>query len=149
MLRIRVGGFEPPTSTPPEECKVRYWLVPVGTGDFFRTIDLPVPTSAIQYGHKSATISRINGPLLGEHCSHGRLLIKARLPITPISFPFAHHTMPFIKTKAYLDAFKLPFFRLPGFQKIKNNDVVVFNWPDERMDRPIDKKENYIKTKHL
>ena len=53
---VGARGFDAPTSTPPEECKVRYWLVPVGTGDFFHPIDLPVPTSTIQYGHKSATL---------------------------------------------------------------------------------------------
>jgi signal peptidase I len=33
---------------------------------------------------------------------------------------------------------------LKNFQKIKNNDVVVFNYPMEDF-RPVDKRENYIK----
>ena len=24
---------------------------------------------------------------------------------------------------------ELPYLRFPGFEKIKNNDIVVFNWP--------------------
>jgi len=50
----------------------------------------------------------------------------------------------------------LPYFRFPGFQKIKRNDIVVFNWPadtvqqffkvpDHRIRKPIDKKSNYVK----
>ena len=39
---------------------------------------------------------------------------------------------------------KLPYYRLPGLGKIKNNDVVVFNYPMEDF-RPVDKQENYIK----
>jgi signal peptidase I len=69
----------------------------------------------------------------------------ARVPMTPISFPFAHHTMPFTETvKSYSELIKLPYFRLPGLGEIKNNDVVVFNYPMEDF-RPVDKQENYIK----
>ena len=28
---------------------------------------------------------------------------------------------------------------------VERNDCVVFNWPAERLGRPIDKKENYVK----
>jgi signal peptidase I len=56
--------------------------------------------------------------------------------------------MPIINTKAYWDGIQLPYYRLPGLSKIKRNDVVVFNYPmdaDEPLNRPIDKRENYIK----
>src|SRR6185436_6238145 len=64
---------------------------------------------------------------------------------TPLSFPFAHNTMPLIGGKSYLTWIHIPYWRLPGFQKIKNNDIVVFNWPGDDDKRPVDKKENYIK----
>jgi signal peptidase I len=39
--------------------------------------------------------------------------------------------MPFSKTrKSYLEWLKFPYYRFPGFEKIKNNDVVVFNYPN-------------------
>ena len=47
-------------------------------------------------------------------------------------------------TKSYLEWVKLPYYRIPGFQDIKRNDVVVFNYPAD-LGRPNDKKENYIK----
>jgi signal peptidase I len=68
----------------------------------------------------------------------------ARIPMTPISFPFVHQELPLVGGDAYSEALKLPYYRLPGLQSIKNNDVVVFNYPGED-DRPVDKKTNYIK----
>ena len=82
--------------------------------------------------------------LIGDFLFVSKVNYGARTPITPLSFPFAHHTMPIIGTKAYSEAIKLPYYRLPGLSKIKNNDVVVFNYPMEDF-RPTDKKENYIK----
>ena len=82
--------------------------------------------------------------LVGDFLFVSKVNYGARTPITPIAFPFAHHTMPIIGTKSYLDFIQLPYFRLPGFQKIKRHDVVVFNYPMEDF-RPIDKQENYIK----
>jgi signal peptidase I len=82
--------------------------------------------------------------LVGDFLFVSKVNYGARAPMTPISFPFAHNTMPVLGTKSYVEWFKMPFYRLPGFQKIKNNDVVVFNYPFEN-GRPVDKKENYIK----
>src|SRR6185503_18460730 len=83
--------------------------------------------------------------LVGDFLFVSKVSYGARIPETPLSFPFAHHTMPLIGGKAYLEWIKLKYHRLPGFGKIKNNDVVVFNWPAENAGRPVDKKENYIK----
>ena len=83
--------------------------------------------------------------LVGDFLFVSKYHYGPRVPMTPIAFPFAHHTMPVIETKAYSELIKLPYYRLPGFQKIKNNDVVVFNSPADKEGRPVDKKENYIK----
>jgi len=54
----------------------------------------------------------------------------ARLPVTPLSFPFVHNTMPGSPTTpSYLKWIQLPYKRLPGYTSIKRNDVVVFNVP--------------------
>lgn len=53
----------------------------------------------------------------------------ARFPITPIAFPFAHHTMPVLGTKAYSDAVQLPYMRFKGLENISRNSSVVFNFP--------------------
>ena len=82
--------------------------------------------------------------LVGDFLFVSKINYGPRVPITPLSFPFAHHTMPITRGKSYLEWIKLGYHRLPGFQKIKNNDIVVFNYPMEDF-RPVDKKENYIK----
>lgn len=82
--------------------------------------------------------------LIGDFLFVSKVSYGPRIPNTPIAFPFAHHTMPGTNSKSYLEWIKLPYFRLPGFGSIKNNDVVVFNYPMEDF-RPVDKRENYIK----
>src|SRR5690606_12299066 len=67
--------------------------------------------------------------LIGDFLFVSKLNYGPRVPITPIAFPFAHHTMPVTGGKAYSEVIQLPYKRLPGFQKIERNDVVVFNFP--------------------
>ncbi|WP_245447037.1 signal peptidase I [Mucilaginibacter celer] len=86
--------------------------------------------------------------LIGDYLFVSKVNYGARLPMTPLAFPFAHHTMPLINTKAYWDGIELPYYRLPGLSDIKKGDVVVFNYPmdaDSPLYRPVDKRENYIK----
>src|ERR1700709_452998 len=86
--------------------------------------------------------------LVGDFLFVSKVNYGARTPITPIAFPFAHHTMPMINTKAYWDGIQLPYYRLPGLSDVKKGDVVVFNYPmdaDSPLYRPVDKRENFIK----
>lgn len=86
--------------------------------------------------------------LVGDFLFVSKINYGARLPETPVAFPFAHHTMPLINTKAYWDGIKVPYYRLPGLSDVKKGDVVVFNYPmeaDSPLNRPVDKRENYIK----
>ncbi|MBL7777993.1 MAG: signal peptidase I [Chitinophagales bacterium] len=53
----------------------------------------------------------------------------ARIPNTPLAMPFVHHSLPGGNTKSYLEWIKLPYKTLPGFQQVKRNDMVVFNFP--------------------
>lgn len=82
--------------------------------------------------------------LIGDFLFVSKVSYGPRIPNTPLAFPFAHHTLPGTNSKSYLEWIKLPYYRLPGFSNIKNNDVVVFNYPMEGF-RPVDKRENYIK----
>src|SRR6202451_3098541 len=84
--------------------------------------------------------------LVGDFLFVSKVNYGARTPMTPIAFPFAHHTMPIFGTKAYWDGLELPYYRLPGFSDVKKGDVVVFNYPQDTINnRPVDKRENYIK----
>ena len=86
--------------------------------------------------------------LVGDFLFVSKVNYGARTPITPVAFPFAHHTMPITGTKAYWDGIQWDYHRLPGLSEVKKQDVVVFNYPmdaDEPLNRPVDKRENYIK----
>lgn len=113
--------------------------------------------------------------LVGDYLFVSKFSYGPRKPLTPIAFPFVHHTMPFSKsTPSFSTVVRWPYERIAGLGKIKNNDVVVFNFPEgdtvvlqhqdqsyyqmcrnygrkmvlEHFDitvRPVDKRENYIK----
>lgn len=86
--------------------------------------------------------------LVGDFLFVSKLNYGPRIPNTPLAFPFAHHTMPVTGGKAYSELLHIPYKRLPGFEVLERNDVVVFNLPTEAdapFNRPVDKRENYIK----
>jgi signal peptidase I len=69
--------------------------------------------------------------LVGDYLFVSKVSYGPKLPNTPLSFPFAHHTLPLTKnTKSYLEWIKRPYKRLAGFGDIKRDDVVVFNYPE-------------------
>ena len=69
--------------------------------------------------------------MVGDFLFVNKVCYGAKVPQTPIAFPFAHHTLPFTEsTKSYLEWIKIPHLRLPGYSKPKNGEIVVFNYPD-------------------
>lgn len=95
--------------------------------------------------------------LVGDFLFVSKFHYGARTPMTAVSFPMVHDTIPLVRTKSYTNKPQYPYFRLPGFQKIKRNDIVVFSWPIDTVNafqqygdgkyhyKPIDKKSNYVK----
>jgi signal peptidase I len=124
----------------PRKTRTREWLDAIGFAVVAATL---IRTFFIE-AYTIPTSSMEKSLLVGDFLFVSKVNYGARTPMTPISFPFAHNTMPFIGGKSYVEWFEMPFYRLPGFQQVKNNDVVVFNYPFEN-GRPVDKKENYIK----
>ena len=93
--------------------------------------------------------------LIGDFLFVSKFHYGARVPMTAVSVPMVHDTVPFLKIRSYLKKPQLPYLRLPALHKIKRNDIVVFSWPadtvrqffvrEKRVDKPIDKKSNYVK----
>jgi signal peptidase I len=80
--------------------------------------------------YKIPTGSMEKSLMIGDHLYVSKVAYGPRVPQTPLSFPFAQHTMPLTKnTKSYLEWIKLDYKRLKGMSKIKRDDVVVFNFP--------------------
>jgi signal peptidase I len=68
--------------------------------------------------------------LIGDHLYVSKMAYGPKIPNTPLSFPFSQNTLPFFSnTKSYLEWITLPYKRLAGFRHVKNDDIVVFNFP--------------------
>ncbi len=103
-------------------------------GCFIETYSIPTP-------------SMERSLLVGDYIVANKINYGARLPVTPIAYPFANHNIE-AGIKAYWDGIKWPYHRLPGFSTVKKGDVVIFNYPmdvDSPYLRPLDKGEIYIK----
>ncbi|MGX1024186.1 signal peptidase I [Psychroflexus sp. MBR-150] len=94
--------------------------------------------------------------LVGDFLFVSKFHYGARTPGTALAFPMVHDTIPGLKIKSYANKPQLPMFRLPGFENVSRNDIVVFNWPIDTVPyfgysgpknylKPIDKKSNYVK----
>lgn len=69
--------------------------------------------------------------LVGDYLFVSKTAYGPNIPNTPLSFPFVHNKLPLTKsTKSYVEWIKTPYRRMAGFGKIKNNDVVVFHFPE-------------------
>jgi len=68
--------------------------------------------------------------LVGDYLFVSKLSYGPRLPMTPLTFPFTHHTIPVINKRSYVEWQKLPYMRLPGFGEVERFDATVFNFPE-------------------
>lgn len=77
------------------------------------------------------TSSMESSLMVGDFLSVSKLAYGVRVPNTPIAVPFVHNKLPGTKyAKSYSEIIKLPYLRTKPIHKVKNNDVVVFNYPD-------------------
>lgn len=68
--------------------------------------------------------------LVGDYLFVSKITYGPKIPNTPLSFPFVHHTLPGTKDiKSYVEWIKFPFYRFAGFKNVAHNDAVVFNYP--------------------
>lgn len=83
--------------------------------------------------------------LTGDRLFVSKIAYGPRMPITPVSIPFMESRIGDSKIKTYWDGIQLPYFRLPGFGNVKRGDVVVFNYPPDAGNDPVDMRVHYIK----
>jgi len=76
------------------------------------------------------TASMEKSLLIGDYLFVSKMAYGPKVPQTPLSFPFAHHSFPGGTIPSYLDWMKLDYNRLPGFGDVERNDIVVFNYPE-------------------
>ena len=109
----------------------RSWMAEWADAALFAVIAATIIRTFFIEAFTIPTSSLEKSLMVGDYLFVSKVSYGAKVPNTPLSFPFTHHTMFLTKdTKSYLEWIKLPYWRLPGFGKIKNNDYVVFNYPD-------------------
>lgn len=91
--------------------------------------------------------------LVGDFLFVNKLNYGFRMPMRPLALPFLQGTIydpqgdgnPKNDPKSYVDAVKLPYLRLPGWEKVERKDIVVFNYPQDSVHVSIDRKDPYVK----
>ena len=68
--------------------------------------------------------------LVGDFMFVSKAHYGIRTPMTVAMVPLLHNTIPFLNTESYLKHPSLGYHRLPAITKIKNNDPIVFNYPE-------------------
>ncbi|HOM35998.1 MAG TPA: signal peptidase I [Bacteroidales bacterium] len=68
--------------------------------------------------------------LIGDYLFVSKVAYGPRVPMTPLSFPFVHHTLPLTSsTPSYLTWIQTEYRRMVGWGSVQRDDMVVFNYP--------------------
>lgn len=121
---IGPGGVKP-GQQPLQRTVVREWIDAI----VFAVVAATIIRTFVAEAYTIPTPSMEKTLLVGDFLFVSKFHYGARIPNTPLAIPFFHHTIPVLNIKSYSEAIKLPYAKLPGFQKVKRNDMVVFNFP--------------------
>ncbi len=110
---------------PGEKTKVKEW----GDSLMFALIAASIIRTYVFEPFQIPTGSMEKTLLVGDFLFVNKLAYGPKVPVTPLSYPLVHNTIPWVDVKSYVGLEKLNYQRLPGFSKVNRNDVVVFNYP--------------------
>lgn len=137
------GKKKNPDTPKKKKSKSREWLDAI----IFAVIAATIIRTFLMEAFTIPTPSMEESLMVGDFLFVSKLNYGPRIPMTPLSLPFIHNEI--FGMKSYSEAVKWGYKRLPGFSRIKNNDIVVFNYPgmpgEPDDTRPVDKKTHYIK----
>src|ERR1035437_1105237 len=67
--------------------------------------------------------------LVGDFLFVSKASYGPRIPNTPLSLPLVQHTIPLLNCKSFIQNRQWAYHRLKGFDSIRRDDIVVFNFP--------------------
>ena len=116
-----------PTSKLPKIKKsvAREWIDAI----IFAVIAATIIRTFLVEAYTIPTSSMEKSMLVGDFLFVSKIAYGPKVPNTPLSVPFMHHSFPGTNIKSYLEWIKLPDYRFPGITDIERKDAVVFNFP--------------------
>ncbi len=122
---------DPKTLPKVKKSKAREWTEAI----VFAIVAVTVLKTYIAEPYKIPSSSMEETLLTGDFLVVSKLHYGIRPPQTPLYFPLTHNNfqdlpggfLPF--SKSFLEWRKIPYMRLFPISKVKNNDIVVFNFP--------------------
>ncbi len=67
--------------------------------------------------------------LTGDYLFVSKMNYGPRIPETPLTMPLTQHTLPVLNVKSYIEWPHWDYRRVPGWEDVALNDIVVFNYP--------------------
>lgn len=167
---MRLAFWKKDPKNRPKKSTAREWL----DAAIFAIVAATIIRTFFIEAYTIPTGSMEGSLLVNDYLFVTKMAYGPRVPMTPLSVPLVHNTLPITGGKSYSDAVQWKYRRWWGFGDVERNDVVVFNFPhgDTIMKespnedyyqkvreigrdavwatytietRPVDKTDNYIK----
>ncbi len=110
---------------PGKKTKVKEW----GDSIWFALVAALIIRTYVFEPFKIPTGSMENTLLVGDFLFVNKVAYGPKVPVTPMSYPLVHNTVPWINVKSYIGLETAEYTRVPGYSDVQRNDVVVFNYP--------------------
>lgn len=122
---IALGIAAVTRAQPGKKTKVKEW----GDALLFALVAASIIRTYVFEPFQIPTGSMEKTLLVGDFLFVNKLAYGPKVPVTPISYPLVHNTVPWINVKSYVGWETSDYTRLPGFSEVSRYDVVVFNYP--------------------
>lgn len=122
---IALGINSVTRAKPGKKSKVKEW----GDSIIFALVAASIIRTYVFEPFQIPTGSMEKTLLVGDFLFVNKLAYGPKVPVTPFSYPLVHNTVPWVDVKSYTSLEISNYTRLPGFQDVERNDVVVFNYP--------------------
>ncbi len=123
VIALGIGAVSRPK--PGKKTKVKEW----GDSIWFALVAALVIRTYVFEPFKIPTGSMENTLLVGDFLFVNKVAYGPKVPVTPVSYPLVHNTVPWINVKSYVGLETSEYTRIPGYSDVNRYDVVVFNYP--------------------